>query len=59
VKKALCLEKGFGAFLFRVVLKLKFIEFSVYWQPSTPPHTNFLLGLAGRTGDAQGLLGLL
>jgi hypothetical protein len=30
MKRAPCLEKGLGASLFRVVLKLKFIRFSVY-----------------------------
>ena len=36
MKEALCLAKSTGAF-FRVVLKLKFIEFSVYKQPFPLP----------------------
>ena len=53
MKEAPCLEKGFGAFLFRVVLKLKCIRFSVYRQPSRPPRTSFVLGYAGRAGKAR------
>jgi hypothetical protein len=52
VKEALGLAKCAGAFLFRVVLKLKFIDFSVYRQLSTPPRTGFMLGFAGRTKRA-------
>jgi hypothetical protein len=48
-KEVPCLEKDIGAFLFRVVLKLKSISFSVYKQLSTPPRTHFMLGFAGRT----------
>jgi hypothetical protein len=47
LEKALGLGKGSRAFLFRVVLELKFVEISVYWQPSTPPRTSFMLGFAG------------
>ena len=53
MKEAPCLEKGIGAFLFRVVLKLKCIRFSVYRQPSRPPRTSFVLGYAGRAGKAR------
>jgi hypothetical protein len=53
MKKAPCLEKGIGAFLFREVLKLNCIEFSVYRQPSTAPHIQFMLGYAGRAGKAR------
>ena len=53
MKRAPCLEKGIGAFLFRVVLKLKFIEISVYRQPSIPPRIHFMLGFAGRTERAR------
>jgi hypothetical protein len=47
-----CLEKGTGAFLYRVVLKLKCIEYSIHRQPSRPPRTSFMLGFAGRTEHA-------
>jgi len=53
MKRALCLEKGTGVFLFRVVLKLKFMRFSVYWQASRSPRTNFMLGFASRTKQAR------
>jgi hypothetical protein len=59
MKKASWLEKGSGVFLFKVVLKLILIKFSVYWQPSSPPPTSFMLGFADRTGDSQRLPGLL
>ena len=53
MKEALGLATRAGAFLFRVVLKLKFVTFSVYRRPSTPPRISFMLGFAGRTEHAR------
>ncbi len=49
MKRAPCLEKGIGASLFGEVFEAEFFRFSIYWQPSRPPRTFFMLGFAGRT----------
>ena len=51
MKKAPCLGKSFGAFLFRVVLKLKLIGFSVYRQPSLEMTSSVVVEVDGEAEE--------